>query len=73
MRIENHGALKEITLSSRDLKDTRVTNDITVFYKGLPLTKVHTLTFLLAPFENDEGNRLLLNDLGVEYGNKNVN
>lgn len=68
MNIEHFGQLRHVTIDV--VKEFNICSDIQITYKGEPLTKVRSLTFLLAPMENDLGNQLLLDDLEVPYDGK---
>lgn len=61
------GVLRTVRVDIRIPRDTVPCTEITVFYKGVPLTKVQAIELMLAPSEHDIGNQMLLDDLGVKY------
>ena len=63
--IQEHGQLKEITIANRDLRDLSIIPHVEVFYKGRQVSKIQSITLLLAPVEQDPGNKELLDDLGI--------
>ena len=72
MRIEEHGQLKEITISVKDINDLKVTPYLQVLYKGKVVNLVQAVQIMLPPTElkdqSYDGLNELMHDLGVQRG-----